>query len=338
MFSYLHDLIFVSKDLESHLHKLDLVFTKLEKAGLKAKLSKCDFLKSRIEFLGHVVDGAGIHTVDSKINSVKHFPTLQNVENVGSFLGLAGYYRALVRNYASTASLLTRLLRKDVPFIWHDAQRQAFESLKHFLTHAAVLAFLDYKQLFTMRKDASTLGVGAVLMEAFESQPRHVIAYARRVLNSAESKYSVTHLDVLDVVWALIHVLNILYGYPITVYTDHSAVTQLFSGKNLTGRLARWYPTVMQFEPTINIYQAKPMPLLIPCTQQQSKYTYVNTRIHRLVVTCRPAIPKSWISSIARASRFSADPGGYCLPLSQAYGVCGVQRSQPYPQIGSIMT
>ncbi len=107
MFCYLDDLIIVSKDLQSHLHKLDLVFTKIEEAGLKAKLSKCDFLKSRIKFLGHVVDGEGIHTVDSKINAVKHFPTPQNVENVRSFLGLPGYYRAFVRDFASIASPLT---------------------------------------------------------------------------------------------------------------------------------------------------------------------------------------------------------------------------------------
>ncbi len=90
MFCYLDDLIIVSKDLESHLHKLDLVFTKVEEAGLKAKLFECDFLKSFIEFLGHVVDGVGIQTVDSKINAVKYFPTPQNVENVLFFLGLAG--------------------------------------------------------------------------------------------------------------------------------------------------------------------------------------------------------------------------------------------------------
>ncbi len=85
IFCYLDDLIIVSKDSESHLHKLDIVFNKLEEAGLKAKLSKCDFLKSRIEFLGHVVDGESIHTVDFKINAVKHFPTPQNVKNVRSF-------------------------------------------------------------------------------------------------------------------------------------------------------------------------------------------------------------------------------------------------------------
>ncbi len=77
MFCYLDDLIIVSKDLESHLHKLDLLSTKLQEAGLKAKLSKCDFLKSRIEFLGHVVDGKGIHTVDSKINALSTFQLLK---------------------------------------------------------------------------------------------------------------------------------------------------------------------------------------------------------------------------------------------------------------------
>ncbi len=88
-------------------------------------------------------------------------------------------------------------------------------------------------------------------MQASESQRQHVIAYASRVLNSAEFNYYVTHLEALAVVWALKHFWNIIYGYPITVYTDHSAVTQLFSGKNLSGRLARWYLTVMQLGPTI---------------------------------------------------------------------------------------
>ncbi len=78
VFCYLDDLIIVSKDLESHFDKLDLVFTTLEKSGLKARLSKCDFLKSHIEFLGHV-DEKDIHAVDSKINAIKHFPTPQNV-------------------------------------------------------------------------------------------------------------------------------------------------------------------------------------------------------------------------------------------------------------------
>ncbi len=70
-------------------------------------------------------------------------------------------------------------------------------------------------------------------MQTGESKRPHVIAYASRVLTAAESKYSVTHLEPLAVVWAPKHVRDIIfgYGYPITVYTDHTAVTQLFHGK-----------------------------------------------------------------------------------------------------------
>ncbi len=82
LFVYLDDLIDVSKDLGSHLQKLSLVFQKLTQAGLKVKLTKCEFLKSRIEFLGHLLDGDDIHIIDSEITAVKNFPTPKSVENV----------------------------------------------------------------------------------------------------------------------------------------------------------------------------------------------------------------------------------------------------------------
>ncbi len=247
---FLDDLIVVSKDLESHFQQLFLVFQKLKQAGLKAKLTKCEFLKSRIEFLGHLVDGDGIHTVDSKITTVQKFPTPTSVEKVRSFLGLAGYYRAFIKDFPSIGSPLTRLLKKDVPFLWNDTQHNSFTILKDALTHAPILAFPDYKLPFTMCADASALGIGAVLIQTVEGKHPHAIACASRVLTSAESKHSVTHLEALAVVWALQHLRDIIVVYPVTVYTDHIAVTQLFHGKNLTRRLARWYLTIQQFEST----------------------------------------------------------------------------------------
>ncbi len=200
LFVYLDDLIVVSKDLDSHLQKFSLVFQKLKQAGLKAKLTKCEFLKSRIEFLGHLVDGDGIHTVDSKITAVQKFPTPKSVENVRSSLGLAGYYRAFVRNFASIAFPLMRLLKKDVSFLWNDAQQHSFTTLKDSLTHTPILAFSDYTLSFTMCTDAFALGIGAVLMQTEERKRPHAITYASCVLTSAESKYSVTHLEALEVV------------------------------------------------------------------------------------------------------------------------------------------
>ncbi len=229
LFVCLDDLIVVSKDLDSHLQQLSLVFQKLTQANLKAKLTKCEFLKSPIEFLGHFVDGDSIHTVDSTIAAVQKFPTTKSVMNVRSFLGIAGYYRAFGKNFVSITSPLTRLLKKDVPFLWNDAQQHNFTTLKDALTHAPIFVFPGYKLPFTMSTDVSALGMGAVLMKTEEGKRPHAIAYASRLLASAESKYSVTHLEALAVVWALQHIRDTIFGHPVTVYTDHIAATQHFS-------------------------------------------------------------------------------------------------------------
>ncbi len=91
VYAYLDAVIVCGKDSKSHLESLEAVLLKLRESGLKAKLTKCEFLKSRIKFLGHVVDGDGIHTVEDKILAVKNFPQPKSVENVCSFLELCGY-------------------------------------------------------------------------------------------------------------------------------------------------------------------------------------------------------------------------------------------------------
>ncbi len=101
-----------------------------------------------------------------------------------------------------------------------------------------------------MCTDGSALGIGAVLIKTEEVKCPHAIPYSSRVLTSAEYKYSVTYLEAPVVVWALQHFRDIIFGYPVTVYTDDIAATQLFHGKNLAGRLARLYLTIQQFEPT----------------------------------------------------------------------------------------
>ncbi len=90
------------------------------------------------------------------------------------FLGLAGYSRAFVKNFASIASSLTRLLKKDVPFLWKDAQQQS-NTLKDVLTHAPIPAFPDYSFPFTLCTDASALGIGAILMQTEESQLTYLL-------------------------------------------------------------------------------------------------------------------------------------------------------------------
>ncbi len=133
VYAYVDDLIICSKDGDSHLAKLEAVLLKLREDGLKVKLTKCEFLKSKIIFLGHTGDGDGIHTVDDKISAIKNFPQPQNVEKFRSFLGLCGYYRPFIRGFVRIASPLTQLLRKKVPFHWNAPQDKSFNDLKFSL-------------------------------------------------------------------------------------------------------------------------------------------------------------------------------------------------------------
>ena len=148
LFVYMDDLILVSQDLDNHFEKLSLVLQKFTEAGLKLNLPKCNSFRSRIEFLGHVVDKNGIHTTDDKVKAVQNFPVPTSTTNVSSFLGLAGYYRAFIKNFATIASPLNKLKKKDVPFHWNASQQQSFDQLKAALTQAPVLSFPDYSLPF----------------------------------------------------------------------------------------------------------------------------------------------------------------------------------------------
>ncbi len=116
VYIYLDDIIIASKGTTSHMETLKLVLKWLQEVGLKLKLTKCKFLKPRIKFLGHEVDEQGIHTMDDKTAAVAQFPQPKIVENVWSFLGLAGYYRPFIKNFAAWANPLTQLLKKETPF------------------------------------------------------------------------------------------------------------------------------------------------------------------------------------------------------------------------------
>ncbi len=125
VFAYLDDVIICNKDPESHFATLEAELLKLK----EAKVTKCEFLKAKISFLGHMVDEPGIHTMGDKIMAVKNFPQ-PHVEKVRSFIGLCGYYRCFVKKFEALAWPLTHLMKKDIPFHWNVAQAKNFEALK----------------------------------------------------------------------------------------------------------------------------------------------------------------------------------------------------------------
>ena len=149
---YLDDIIIFSKTFEKHLERLGNVFKQLERHGLKLKGSKCEFFKTQVQYLGHIVSDKGVQTDPDKISALKKWPVPSNIRDLRSFLGFAGYYRRFVCNYAQIVKPLNNLLvghptnKKDkktkaaMPWIWGPEQQQAFDSIIEKLTSPPVLA------------------------------------------------------------------------------------------------------------------------------------------------------------------------------------------------------
>ena len=133
------------------------------------------------------------------IEAVVEWKPPRNVTEIRSFLGLAGYYRRFVKGFSSIAAPMTKLLQKDSPFVWSDAQQRSFETLKQILTEALILVQPEAGKEFVVYSDASLSGLGCVLM-----QEGKVIAYASRQLKVHERNYPTHDLELAAVVFALV--------------------------------------------------------------------------------------------------------------------------------------
>ena len=171
------------------------------------KLSKCDFWLKKVAFLGHVLSGEGISVDPSKVESVRIRAPPRTPKEVKSFLGLAGYYRRFVEDFARIAALLTRLTRKDEKFKWTVECQTAFDKLKERLTTASILTIPQGSGGYVIYSDASNSGLGCVLM-----QNGKVVAYASRQLKTHERNYPTHALELAAVVFALKMWRHYLYG------------------------------------------------------------------------------------------------------------------------------
>jgi hypothetical protein len=178
---FIDDILIFSKNEEEHDKHLCMVLQKLRENQLYAKLNKCEFWLMEVSFLGHIIFAGGISVDPSKVKDVLSWKTLQNVSEIRSFLGLAGYYRRFVEGFCKISKPITELLAKGKTFEWMLRREASFQEFKKRLTMAPVLTMPDLERSFSIYYDASEQGLGCVLM-----QDGHVVAYASRQLRKHE--------------------------------------------------------------------------------------------------------------------------------------------------------
>lgn len=236
---YLDDIIVFSTSLQEHIQRLRDVFTRLRKANLKIQLDKSEFLCHSVPYLGHIIGKDGVRPNPDKIEIIKKFPVPKTSRDIKSFLGLLGYYRRFIKNFAKVTKPLTSCLKKDAKIEHTPEFLNCFETCKKLLCNDPILQYPNFSKEFILTTDASNYAIGAVLSQGSPPQDRP-IAYASRTLNQSETRYSTIEKELLAIVWAVKHFRPYLFGRHFKIYTDHRPLVWLFSLKEPNSKLVRW--------------------------------------------------------------------------------------------------
>ncbi|GJR68808.1 putative reverse transcriptase domain-containing protein [Tanacetum coccineum] len=237
---------------KEHEEHLKAILELLKKEELYVKFSKCEFWIPKVQFLGHVINSQGIHVDPAKIKSVKDLASPKTPTEIRQFLGLAGYYRRFIEGFSKISKPMTKLTHKKVTFEWGDKQEAAFQTLKHKLCSAPILALPQGAENFIVYCDASHKGLGAVLM-----QNKKVIAYASRQVKIHEKNYTTHDLELGAVVFALKIWRHYLYGTKCTVFTDHKSLQHIVDQKELNMRQRRWLELLNDYDCEIRYHPGK---------------------------------------------------------------------------------
>jgi len=237
-FIYMDDIIVVGCSEAHMLKNLEEIFQICRKTNLKLHPDKCNFFNSEVTFLGHKCTDKGILPDDSKFEKIQKYPRPTNADETRRFVAFVNYYRRFIPNFSHYAIHLTRLTRKNNPFIWSKNCENAFQYLKQCLLTPKILKYPNFDKEFCITCDASKLACGAVLSQNYNGT-HFPIAFASRSFTKGESNKSVIEQELTAIHWAIKFFKPYIYGKKFLVRSDHKPLTYLFSLKDPSSKLTR---------------------------------------------------------------------------------------------------
>ena len=347
---YIDDIVIFTNTFEEHLAAAREVFLRLREFNLKANRLKCDFARTEITYLGHVVNAQGIHTDPKKTAAIDLMPEPQCTLDVETFLGKAGYYHRFIKDYSNVAYPLMQMKRKDATFHMGEPQKEAFRLLKLALVNPPVLGFADPTRPLYIATDASGYAAGAVLFQKYTladgSIEERPIAYASKTFKGPELRYSATEREAYAVWWALDHFVEYVEGHKVTVYSDHKALTSLPQKEMSNRRLQLIAHKLSEFQYTIEYRPGKDNANadalsrypIVPCKGRRSKEVQTNESVVNGYDSQDPL--SDYVGKFKRIPPTpSDDPGPGIIPSVPPPGtkpqVMAVELTMPPPNLGA---
>jgi len=240
-----------SPTLGDHYQHLEIVLKLLRAHQLVARATKCFFGHSQVEYLGHVITEHGVATDPLKIQAIVDWPIPTNLKQLRGFLGLTGYYHRFVKGYGSISKPLTLLLRKDTKG-WTEEATHAFNHLKVLMTSAPVLALPDFTKAFVVETDASSTGIGAILL-----QEGHPIAFISKSLGAKQQTLSIYEREMMAILHAVTKRKHYLWGRHFHIRTDHISLKYLLHQKLTTPAQHLWVVKLLGYDYDIEYKQGR---------------------------------------------------------------------------------
>ena len=245
--TYLDDIIIFSQDELQHLEHLEIVFSHLWEAGLKMKHSKCDFFKSEIHYLGHLISPEGISPLPNKLDSIRHMPVPNSVKEIKQFLGLTGYYRKFVPRFADISRPLTTLTKKDAKFEWTSACQKSFELLKEALCGEPVLKYADTSKPYTLYTDASKYGWAGVLtqphtttIDGKSTTTDHPVAFVSGLFRGSQLNWAALMKEAFAIYMSVKKLSFYLTDAQILLRSDHKPLEKFLLKNTLNSKVNNW--------------------------------------------------------------------------------------------------
>ncbi|KAK1684798.1 hypothetical protein QYE76_045646, partial [Lolium multiflorum] len=244
---FMDDFSVYGNSFDNCLRNLDKVLQRCEETNLVLNWEKCHFMVNEGIVLGHKISERGIEVDRAKVEAIEKMPYPRDVKGIRSVLGHAGFYRRFIKDFSKISKPLTNLLQKDVPFVFDDDCKEAFETLKKALTTTPIVEPPDWNLPFEIMCDASDFAVGAVLGQRVNKK-LNVIHYASKTLDAAQRNYATTEKELLAVVFACDKFRSYIVDSKVTIHTDHAAIRYLMQKKDAKPRLIRWVLLLQEFD------------------------------------------------------------------------------------------
>lgn len=166
VFCFIDDVIVFSRSIEEHMEHLKIIFEVCKSANLRLKKAKCQFMKKKVEYLGHMVSRDGVLPNERNIKKIQEMKTPTNTAEVQSLLGTTNYYRRYVEKYSEIMEPILSLLKKKKNFSWGEEQDKPLSLIKTLLTNPPILAYPDKSQVQILTTDASGVALGSILSQS----------------------------------------------------------------------------------------------------------------------------------------------------------------------------